>query len=347
MQHWFLYICFLILLEKKTLKKVRRFNAWLLYSEVTVSNQAQATKVEPTDIKKMLQEKLQKDGLKKTQEYIKRVLNSHRQNPVRLAVSGRSHVGKSTFINTMRGSKKGDKLYAKSGHGNTTMEVTKYPHPENDLIIFYDLPGFGTLSMTRKKFLKQVNISDFDYFIIMFDSVLSEDDAWFVDQIKPSMTPFCLVRTKFDLTLSNDEEVEDTVIQNIRQSHLKSLENHPDLQHLQKSPFFIISSDQPHIGEMSLLVEYIKNSISDDKCAALMHFIPTMTESVIQIKYEQLCKRIPWAAFYASVISAMPVPFLDILLNVVVIKKELKCFIEAFYLNSTEAQEVPGVYSRR
>lgn len=157
---------------------------------MTVSNQAQATQVGPTDIKKMLQEKLQKDGPKKTQEYIKQVLNIYRQYPVRLAVSGRSHAGKSSFINTMRGSKKGDKSYAKSGHGNTTMEVTKYPHPENDLIIFYDLPGFGSLSMTKKKFLKQVNISDFDYFIIMFDSVLSEDDVWFIDQIKTTMAPF-------------------------------------------------------------------------------------------------------------------------------------------------------------
>ncbi|CAG2218421.1 unnamed protein product [Mytilus edulis] len=295
--------------------------------EVTVSNQAQATQVGPTDIKKMLQEKLQKDGPKKTQEYIKQVLNIYRQYPVRLAVSGRSHAGKSSFINTMRGSKTGDKSYAKSGHGNTTMEVTKYPHPENDLIIFYDLPGFGSLSMTKK----------------VFETILSEDDVWFIDQIKTTMAPFCLVRSKLDLTLSKDEEVDDTVIQNIRQSHLKSLENHFDLQ---KAPLFIISSDEPHIGEMTLLIDYMKNSLSGAQYDTIIHFLPMITESVIQEKYDKLCKRIPWAAFEASAISALPIPLLDIGLNILVMKRELKCFIECFQLNSTEAKAVPGVKNK-
>ncbi|CAG2203710.1 unnamed protein product [Mytilus edulis] len=97
---------------------------------------------------------------------------------------------------------------------------------------------------------------------------------------------------------------------------------------------------------MRSLIYHMTNNLSVAKCDAIIHFIPMLTESVIQMKYEDLCNRIPWAAFEASFISALPVPFLDILLNVFVMKRELQCFIEAFYLNSTEANEVPEVHSR-
>lgn len=97
---------------------------------------------------------------------------------------------------------------------------------------------------------------------------------------------------------------------------------------------------------MTLLIDYMKNSLSDAQYDAIIHFLPMITESVIQEKYDKLCKRIPWAAFEASAISALPIPLLDIGLNILVMKRELKCFIECFQLNSTEAKAVPGVKNK-
>ncbi|CAG2247601.1 unnamed protein product [Mytilus edulis] len=60
---------------------------------------------------------------------------------VTFAVTGRSATGKSTFINKIRDIKPSDQGYAKSGTGDTTKEPTPYQNPQNERIVFYDLPG--------------------------------------------------------------------------------------------------------------------------------------------------------------------------------------------------------------
>jgi hypothetical protein len=43
-----------------------------------------------------------------------------------------------------------------------------------------------------------VNLSDYSYIFIFFESVLTEGDQWLTIQIQEKGIPFCLVRSKVD-----------------------------------------------------------------------------------------------------------------------------------------------------
>lgn len=310
-------------------------NACLLGSEVLVA--AQTPK---TDIKQILKDKLKDEGPQSTRQYIENLFKRYTWEPVKIAVAGRCNVGKSTFINTMLGIKKGELSRGKSGQGVTTEKEYAYPDYKNDEIIFYDLPGYGSISMNTQSFLKKVPMNDFDYFFLMFDSILLEHDAWFVNQIQTTMTPFCLVRTKLDLNLSKYNEDAGLLIQKIRHSCIQSMANDVVLR---EAKLFIISSDQPSIGEMTELIEHMTVNISVAKCNAILNYVPSLTNYVVEQIYEDLRKRIKWAAFEASITSRWDMSGLGICFNIAVIKREIERFIEAFHLKSKVVKELPEV----
>lgn len=293
--------------------------------------------------KDMLEEMLKTQGTSVTSKYIDELLMRCKTQTVKLAVAGRTTAGKSTFINTMRGCDKNDPLFAKPGAGNTTLEVGRYPHPHNDRICFYDLPGYGTKIMPKNKFLKKVDISKYDYFFILFNSSISEDDAWFAQQIQLTLSSFCFVRTMLDQSISNAERDgidEKTIIKGIRQDYEKSVKEDNNLR---QAELFVISNIKCDIGEMSALIGHMMKNLSERKAETILHFIPILTKNVIEKKYEELKKRVPVVAIKASAISALPIPYLDICLNIYVVYNEVKCYIENFQLNSSVTKDIPGV----
>ena len=136
-------------------------------------------------------------GPQKMEVYIKQHLNRWETEKVRFAVAGRSATGKSTFINTFRGIKEGQDGFADVGFGDETEKISEYRHPLNENIVFCDLPGLS-MKFTKRKFLEMVNLSEYHYILIFFESVLTEDDEWLTVQIQEKGIPFCLVRSKID-----------------------------------------------------------------------------------------------------------------------------------------------------
>lgn len=103
---------------------------------------------------------------------------------IKFALTGRSGMGKSTFINLLRDVYPDDPEFAKVGFGDCTMVLTEYKHPRNEHITFTDLPGFGTATVSKRKFSENFDLSVFDFVFIFIDSVIMEDDIWVVDRLK-------------------------------------------------------------------------------------------------------------------------------------------------------------------
>lgn len=176
---------------------------------------------------------------------------------VKIAVAGQSAAGKSAFINAIRGVVFTDEGYAKEGFGDTTMNIEEYVHPKNKQIIYCDLPGYGTTTITRETFLEKVIISDYDMFIIFFSTVPTTDDEWLICQLQEAKIPFCFVRTKLDQDIENGKRMgksEKTVTADIVNTINRATENFPALK---DQPKFIISNYKPSIGDMSKLVRFM------------------------------------------------------------------------------------------
>lgn len=110
-------------------------------------------------------------------------------------------VGKSTFINSICGLKEGEEGAAIVGRGNTTQSPTFYYHPEDGKIVFADLPGFGTTQFSKAKYIENMSLSSYNYFFILFDTVLQEDDIWIIRQLSNLSKQFSLVRMKIDIDI--------------------------------------------------------------------------------------------------------------------------------------------------
>lgn len=92
----------------------------------------------------------EKGGPVAVAKYLQDKIQKWKDEKVSFAVTGRSATGKSTFINKIRDVKPREPGCAKSGRGNTTTKPTPYQNPQNERIVFYDLPGVGTMEFKKR-----------------------------------------------------------------------------------------------------------------------------------------------------------------------------------------------------
>ncbi|VDI62814.1 Hypothetical predicted protein [Mytilus galloprovincialis] len=272
-----------------------------------------------------------------------------RNQMIKLAVTGRSCTGKSTFINLVRDVDDGEPKFAKTGLGDCNMKPTEYEHPRNSLITLTDLPAFGTDTVTKKMFLESIDLSVFDFVLIFFDSVIMEDDLWIAKQLQALGTSYCFVRSKNDLEILHAKDkcdmgkTEIEVVNEIRKTI--EISNHRGLK---GSRLFLISNIKKyfHIGDIGPLFSFIAGKLPKDKRDALLFFLPILSPEMIENKFKMLLERIKFISLRAAVVSAIPVPFLDTAINIYLVKQEIKYYIEIFLLDKEYVAKVPNVKKR-
>ena len=91
------------------------------------------------------------------------------------AVCGSSGSGKSSLINAFRGLTNFDPEAAPTGIIETTMTVTRYPDPHDELphsrFIWFDVPGAGTLNIPSWQYFNKQGLFVFDIVILVYDIV--------------------------------------------------------------------------------------------------------------------------------------------------------------------------------
>lgn len=292
--------------------------------------------------------RLKNDGVIATAKYLMVEATKWKRARVKFAVAGQSSAGKSSFINAIRGVDYRDEGYAKEGFGDTTLEVKAYVHPTFKQIVYFDVPGYGTTTITRMKFLDKVKILEYDMFIIFFVSVPTPEDEWLVGQLQKAKIPFCFVRTKLDIDIENGKRMgknEKTVLKDIMDTIARATESMPVLNDEQ---VFIISNSKPSVGDMSKLIKFMQQKVTTVKFEAILFSIPTFTEEIIQKKYQDLIDRLPHVAF----LHAMNFNYLHSSLwqdeynefnydcN---IRNEITMYFRVFELDSVCSKDVPGL----
>uniref|UniRef100_A0A452GLR5 IRG-type G domain-containing protein n=1 Tax=Gopherus agassizii TaxID=38772 RepID=A0A452GLR5_9SAUR len=118
-----------------------------------------------------------------------------------IAITGESGSGKSSLINTMRGLRAGDEGAAETGMLDTMTEPMAYPDLVLPGVTLWDLPGVGTSYFPLNTYCKQLNLSRYEFFIIVGSQRFRSEHARLVREIQRMGKRFYFVRSKADMDL--------------------------------------------------------------------------------------------------------------------------------------------------
>lgn len=115
------------------------------------------------------------------------------------AVAGNAGSGKSSLINAFRGLRNQQPGAAPTGVTETTLAVTRYPpaNPHHPLV-WFDVPGAGTLTVPGWQYFKDQGLYVFDAIIVLFDSSFTTTDITILENCKKYKIPAFIVRSKAD-----------------------------------------------------------------------------------------------------------------------------------------------------
>ncbi|VDI22164.1 Hypothetical predicted protein [Mytilus galloprovincialis] len=261
--------------------------------------------------------------------------NEWKDANIQIGIFGESGSGKSTFLNTFRGLKKGDEGFADQGYkGNTTKKATKYTIKDNPNITFTDYVGCGTIQYERgSKYLKSLEIEKLDFVLLMSNKNFSQDDAWFAKEIRKMEKPLFFVRTKFDDILRSAKEDDgSTDDENIHKEILKVCSENIKDSGIPITSIFIISNYNPSLGDFDKLMAAILETLPQNKRTALLYSIPPLSHQVIKEKKEELIRRANRVSVLSAVAAAIPIPGLDVCVDFSVLYYEIQFYLKEFSL---------------
>ena len=275
------------------------------------------------------------------------IVDNWKNEPVKLAVTGKSGVGKSAFINAIRNLKSGDPGFATTlSFGNTTMHTTVFEYPGNPEITLHDLPDFGTTKFSTNEYEEKMELHKYD-FILIFVQNIEENDIEIAKKLKEMDKAFCFVRSKHDLDYENAKnygEPEAKAIERIKSKSLDILRQ----KGFKEANLFVISNRSRRIGDFSELVLYIQSNLLQLKGDVVMlSLLGELTDDIIDSKYQILKGRI-WNVSCASTgPAATPVHGLDVVLNLTLISKEIWFYHNTFGFGQQSVKEISKHYYLR
>ena len=128
----------------------------------------------------------------------------YREDCFHFAVAGISGGGKSSLVNAFRGLRSGDAGSAAVGVTETTLQMTRYTdaNPENPLV-WYDIPGAGTLKCRDWQYFNEQGLYVFDCIIVLFDNRFTMTDIAILLNARRFNIPTYIVRSKADQHIRN------------------------------------------------------------------------------------------------------------------------------------------------
>ena len=269
----------------------------------------------------------------KNEEAIDNILNGWKDLPVNIGIIGASRVGKSTFINKIRGIANDHNDAAEVGKGDCTRKIKSYAHPDNKNVVFWDIPGFGTnMFISRSNFLKEVKLEVYDYIMFMFcETIQHEQNIWMIKEIQRVKRKFCIVRTKIDSAAPEEHgETLHEYINSEKEAIRRELQNHSVDSNLD---IFAISNVNFSKGEFSLLLNKVLGDLSNEKRESLLYTLGVMSDDMIDESRAKLKERSYKAARQMSAADAIPVPGVNSSICMGVLVNEVSFYREVFQVN--------------
>ncbi|KAG2105089.1 interferon-inducible GTPase-domain-containing protein [Suillus discolor] len=128
----------------------------------------------------------------------------YREDLFHFAVAGVAGAGKSSLINAFCGLRNKNLRAAATGVTETTLAMARIPHPDAEYpLVWYDIPGAGTLKISDWQYFNAQGLYIFDCIIILFDNRFTMTDIAILTNCRRFRIPTYIVRSKADQHISN------------------------------------------------------------------------------------------------------------------------------------------------
>lgn len=169
------------------------------------ANEAKAALEVNAELERQLREGIQPVLLPSTEEFeaAKRRIG-YRDGLYHFAVAGTAGSGKSSLINALRGLRNNDAGAAETGVTETTLSVSRFPDPNpKSPIVWYDIPGAGTLKVPDWQYFNDQGLYVYDALIVLTDNRFTQTDIAILRNARLFHIPCYIVRSKADVHIRN------------------------------------------------------------------------------------------------------------------------------------------------
>ncbi|CAB4026889.1 interferon-inducible GTPase 5-like, partial [Paramuricea clavata] len=292
----------------------------------TIADFSEWEKLSMEDVPKHIEE----HGVSGIEEFFKAKLERWKNVEIHIGITGDSGVGKSSFINTIRGLGDNDENAAKAGVTQTTSEAANYHHPTNNKIEFWDLPGIGTPDYPDlETYCNKVGLEKYDTFLILTAVRFTKNDLLLAEKVKSMGKAFFFVRTKIDVDVHSERRKdgfnEEEMLNDIRQDCLKNLKGFGVSDEI----VFLISNHDPAKWDFDRLTQAILDGLPlrlKESLTLSLNSLTTLSKDLLKRKAEILRGRIWMAAAASGVGAVVPVPELSGALDLVLLTREVNMY---------------------
>jgi len=249
-----------------------------------------------------MESKFKSGGIDSCLRMIEEKLKQLEVSPVNVAVVGSSAVGKSSFINAIRGLTADHENAAPVGEFKSSLVIHDYLHLRDPELKFWDLPGVGSMQFPKDTYLRDVSFDRFDFFILITAGRFTETDAWLGQVIQNCGKKYFFVRTHVDNDISNDRKAhpdshkEDELINTIHTYTVEKLK----AAGFSDVPVFLVSNyDRAKYNFNRIEQQLIKELPAVRQNAAVLY-----KRSAVREMIEVAGRCLSWRLWMYSVLSA-------------------------------------------
>ncbi|XP_028644530.1 interferon-inducible GTPase 1-like [Grammomys surdaster] len=299
-------------------------------------------KIIPQEIITSIESSMTNGNIQGANSAISDALKEIDSTPLNIAVTGEPGSGKSSFINTLRGIGHEEEGAAQVGVVETTMERYPYKHPNMPNVVFWDLPGIGTINFPPKTYLEKMKFYEYDFFIIVSAIRFKKNDIDLAKAISMMKKEFYFVTTKMDSYLRNEEICKpqtfdrEKVLQDIRLNCVKKFKENG----IQEPPIFLISNINFCDYDFPILMDKIISDLPVYKRHNFMLSLLNIIDSAIEKKRQFLKQKIWREAFAADLLSIIPSLTLLLDNDLENLKKSMKLYRTVFGVDDTSLQNL-------
>lgn len=188
---------------------------------------------------------------------VKEIMQKVSRTTVKIAVTGDSGNGMSSFVNALRliGHEEVDS--APIGVVRTTQKPARYSSSHFPYVELWDLPGTGVTAQSMESYLDEMQVSAYDLIIIIASEQFSSNHVKLAEAMQRMRKRFYVVWTKLDRDISTSTFPEPQLLQSIQKNIRENLQK----AQVRDPPIFLVSCFSPSFHDFPDLRNTLQKDI--------------------------------------------------------------------------------------